>query len=117
MDINWRGLLSRRKLRKLKRFNLDSNKRYSFVCDEIILIPTKGTTPMFKNIDLIVCGNGTPLCRLVGGSDILRLLSGISEYKIDVMRKNGKFCIYPESGRMKVDWDGSDLLVNNLNNE
>ena len=114
MDINWRGLLSRRKLRKIKTFTLDRNKQQTFICDEVIIQPTKGMTPMFKNIDLIVCADGVPLCRLLGGSDILRLGSGDSEFKVDVMNKNGKVCIYPESGRMRVEWDGSDLYLTNF---
>jgi hypothetical protein len=110
----WRAKASKRYLQKIKPFELDDDKAYSFVCDEIIVLPVKSSNPVFKNIDLIICNDGYPLCRLKGGGDLLFLESSNRSFKFDVTYKNGLACIYPSMGRLRVDWDGCDLHVSRL---
>lgn len=120
MGINktrWRAKASKRYLQKINPFVLDKDKAYSFVCDELIALPTKSDNPVFKNIDLILCNEGYPFCRLKGGGDILFLESSSRSFKLDVTYKNKLPCIYPSMGRLRVDWDGCDLHVTRLSDD
>ena len=106
--------MSRREFYKTKPFELDKERALAFVCDEIIILPTKKNKEcsIFKNVDVVICSKGEPLCRLLGGGDIIAIEPSKSDCNIDYLTKSGLVRLIPDyERRFRVDWDGTILHV------
>lgn len=110
--------VSKRKLLNADVFELDDDKAVSFVCDSVILVPTKPRTcPFYKNIDAVLHKDDGTLIRLKGGGDVVFIESSTRSFKIDVLAKSKLTRIFPTFGRLRVDWDGLDLHITRLPND
>lgn len=108
-------LMSKRQLNKVRSMKLNPGKALSFVCDDVILMPVKPKIcKCFKNIDAVLCANGTPIVRLDGGGDVAVIEPTTESLKIDVLTKSKLTRIFPTYGRLRVDWDGMDLHITRL---
>ena len=109
--------MSRREFYKTKPFELDKERALAFVCDEIIILPTKKNKEysIFKNIDVVICSEGKPLCRLLGGGDIISIKPSKFDCNIDYLTKSNLVRLIPDrEQRFRVDWDGTILHVSVL---
>ena len=109
--------MRKKEIKKMPEVILDSDKALAFVCDSVVLIPTKATNPVFKNIDIALFDDEKPLCRLKGNGDMIYVESSARSTKIDVLKKSGLVSVYPSMGRFRVDWDGTDIHLTRLNDE
>jgi hypothetical protein len=106
--------MSKRKMRNIKAIECDKDKALSFVCDEVVLLPT-GKNPHFSfysQMHIILFADGEPLVKLVNDGDVVFIEPSASSFKIDVSVLNNLTRIFPTNGRIRVDWDGLSMHIN-----
>lgn len=110
--------MSRRQMYNITKIKLDPDKSLSFVCDRLIILPTKKKyIEGYNRIDVALFRDGLPTFRLVGNSDLIFVESGNRSCKMDVLRKSGLIGYFPTMGLFRVDWDGSVLHIRQIGDE
>lgn len=106
--------MTKRDLKKIQPVECDKDHALSFICDEVMLIPS-GKSPYFefyRNMNVVLFKEGEPTVRLLNDSDVLFIEPSEYSLKIDSSRKNNLIRIFPTIGRIRVDWDGTSLHIN-----
>jgi hypothetical protein len=110
---------SRREVKHAKpTFELDNKTALSWVCDSVVFVPTgKSVISWYKKMNVVLYANGKAIARLKNASDILCVEASTRSFKMDCASKNGLLRLFPTFGRLRVDWNGTDLHVTRLAND